>query len=247
MKRTVLLTILIIVVSSALNAQTLNVHFKEDFVIKYTSDQVEFVDFLEEGKTIDNDHEYVDLGLPSGIKWATCNIGANSPQESGDYFAWGEVDAKTSYNLNNYSFYHQFSGDDLYDELGKNISGTQYDVAQKAWGGTWRMPTEEEFIELLRNCSWYWKSDMNVCGFEVVGENGNEIFLPVTGYIQDEKKFNSYNGYYWTATSRSCDASHSFCFLIYDLIVEGFLLNYKVHGVEIGSRYIGLNIRPVLD
>lgn len=95
-----------------------------------------------------NGHEYVDLGLPSGLKWATCNVGANSPSEYGDYYAWGETTTKTSYTYENSKTYNKKIGD-----IGGNAS---YDAARANWGGTWRMPTKEEFDELLNKCTCTW-------------------------------------------------------------------------------------------
>ena len=93
-------------------------------------------------------HEYVDLGLPSGLKWATCNVGAEKPEDYGDYFAWGEIETKSEYTESN-SLTHGKQMDDISGDV-------QYDVAAANWGDSWRMPTKDEMIELVSNCEWEW-------------------------------------------------------------------------------------------
>ena len=121
-----------------------------------------------------NGYEYVDLGLPSGLKWATCNVGANSPEEYGDYYAWGELEVKSAYTDVNSLTYHKDYSD---------ISGNPaYDVARAKWGSSWRMPTEAEFKELIDNCKWEWTIREGKKGYNVIGSKGNSIFLPAAGY-----------------------------------------------------------------
>ena len=118
---------------------------------------------------------YVDLGLPSGLLWASCNIGAENPEEFGDYFAWGEVEPKERYERDNY----------VGNATGKyNIN--QYmelvdDAARHNLGGNWRIPLPEEMDELVNKCTWTWTTLNNVNGYEVKGPNGNTIFLPAAG------------------------------------------------------------------
>ncbi len=114
-------------------------------------------------------HDYVDLGLPSGLLWATCNVGANSPEEYGDYFAWGETEPKSSYSISNYSY-----------SSNPKVLPLSADAAHVNWGGDWRMPTKEEFEELIECCSWLWITQNEVNGHKVTGQNGNSIFLPDT-------------------------------------------------------------------
>ena len=111
-------------------------------------------------------HAYVDLGLPSGTKWATCNVGAFIPSGSGDVFTWTDVDA-----------------------------------VMKEWGGDWRLPTENDFEELLDedNCTWTWTTQNSVNGYNVEGPNGNSIFLPAAGYRLGAALSNSYSGC-WSST-----------------------------------------------
>ena len=119
-----------------------------------------------------NGHQYVDLGLSSGLKWATCNVGADSPEDYGNYYAWGETETKAEYTEDNSVTYGQQLND---------ISGNaQYDAAAANWGGSWRMPTRDEIKELMYNCSWTPETQNGVDGFKVTGNNGNYIFIPAS-------------------------------------------------------------------
>ena len=156
-------------------------------------------------------HEYVDLGLPSGLKWATCNVGATTPEDYGDYFAWGEVEPKTTYDWSTYKY-----GAD-WDQLTKYCTGSDYgkdgftdnktvldpedDAATANWGGAWRMPTTAEQQELINYCTWDWTTQNGVNGYKVTGPNGNSIFLPAAGYmgagaLNDAGSY----GYYWSSS-----------------------------------------------
>lgn len=184
-----------------------------------------------EGNTI-NGYEYVDLGLPSGLKWATCNVGAAEPQDVGSYFAWGELKQKQSYTPDNSATYGVPMGD---------ISGdAQYDVAAASWGSTWRMPTEAEARELKDNCTWEWITvDVNMQGCIVTGPNGNQIYLPAAGFKTNETvDFYDAEGAYWISTPDNSDPGFSY-----------FLYFYNTNFCNLGwfSRYAGLLIRPVSE
>lgn len=186
---------------------------------------------IEEENTI-NGYEYVDLGLPSGLKWATCNIGASEPQNVGYYFAWGELKHKPSYTPENSTTYGVPMGD---------ISGdVQYDVAAASWGSTWRMPTEAEARELKDNCTWEWVTvDVDLQGCIVTGPNGNQIYLPAAGFITNETvDFYDAEGAYWISTPDHTDAGFSY-----------FLYFYNNNFCNLGwfSRYAGLLVRPVSE
>ena len=134
----------------------------------------------------------IDLGLPSGTKWADRNVGADSPEASGDYFRWGETVPFTE-NSDEYE----------YRDLGKNIAGTEYDAATVNLGKGYRMPTHEQQKELLKCCTWEWTTLNGVKGMKVTGPNGNHIFFPASGYRNDSSGSLSNvgsDGYYWTAT-----------------------------------------------
>lgn len=132
-----------------------------------------------------NGRSFVDLGLTSGVLWANCNVGAEQPYASGDYFAWGETKPKDFYG-GNYSY------------CGKgNILSLSDDAASVNWGGDWRMPTENEVEELVNECNWEWHSN----GYRVIGPNGNSIFLPAAGwYLNDELHSVGIYGGYWTSS-----------------------------------------------
>lgn len=155
-------------------------------------------------------HDYVDLGL--SVKWATCNVGASSPSGRGNYYAWGETGTKSEYEYGNYKYYM----DGKIIDIGTNISGTKYDAARVNWGGTWRMPTLEDFEELKNRCTWTWTTQYGEEGFRIMGPNGKSIFLPVTSTHTETfpilslsdgtssmKNFLCSNGDYWSATIHS--------------------------------------------
>lgn len=181
------------IIMTALNiatfAQTVNVHLKNGQTIEYSSDNVDYVDFSAKAAapTV-TAGQAVDLGL--SVYWASCNIGAESPEEFGDYYAWGETKPKTSYTQENYSFYDKNA--QKYTNIGENICGTAYDAATVNLGSDWRMPTVEEMKELITKCKWEWTQINGVNGFKISANNGNSIFLPATGakmtgnYLQGE-------------------------------------------------------------
>ena len=193
-------------------------------------------------------HEYVDLGLPSGLKWATCNVGATTPEEYGDYFAWGEVESKETYNWSTYKY-----GTD-YDQLTKYCSDSYYgkddftdnktvldpedDAATANWGGVWRMPTKAEQDELRNNCTWTWTAQNGVNGYEVKGPNGNSIFLPATGYMMVGTLLNAgSNGNYWSSSLYSDNPDYAYSMYFASGSDE----------VKFLSRYFGMSVRPVCE
>ena len=145
-------------------------------------------EILNEGDKWYNGHAAVDLGLPSGLYWATCNIGASVPEESGDYYAWGEIST------------NQDNGETLNVRLNDISGDAQYDAATANWGGLWRMPTKYEMQELLNLCSWEETTFNGIEGYQVVGPNGNSIFLPAAGTKEDDYIYNKGYASYWTST-----------------------------------------------
>ena len=173
-----------------------------------------------------NGHAYVDLGL--SVKWATCNVGANSPEEYGQYFAWGETSPKTEFteenSLTNKKHMEDFSGDE------------QYDAAAANWGGGWRMATSDEYTELINDCTWILVENE---GYKVTGPNGNSIFIPTSGFYNGSSLDNS-GTYSWSSTP--CNEydndvqSKAFCIYADFIFVS-----------NLADRYVGATVRPVVE
>ena len=165
--------------------------------------------------TVETEHtgKAVDLGLPSGTLWADRNIGADSPEGYGDYFACGETSPKSVYNWSTYKYC-----EGSYDTLTKYCTKSSYgtvdnktvleaadDAATANWGDSWRMPTHAEQEELNSKCTWTWTTSNGVNGYRVTGPNGNSIFLPAAGYRYDSSV--SDTGSYGRCWSASLDES----------------------------------------
>ena len=147
---------------------------------------------------MENGHEWVDLGL--SVKWATCNVGAIQPEEFGDYFAWGEVEPKPTYNWDTYKYYDG-SNFTKYTGSDKTVLDSEDDAATANWGGAWRMPTKAEQDELRNNCTWDWTTQNGVKGYKVTGPNGNSIFLPAAGYMNEGTLYDAGSyGDYWSSS-----------------------------------------------
>ena len=147
---------------------------------------------------ISEEHDWVDLGLPSGTLWATCNIGANKPEEYGDYFAWGETTPKGTYQWDSYNGpkYSEFNDTDNKSEL-----DLKDDAAYVNWGSQWRMPTDDQFNELFNSCSRHWTQLNGVKGLLLKGPNGNTMFLPAAGIRVDSFHWDAdTSGFYRTLT-----------------------------------------------
>ena len=152
-------------------------------------------------------HEYVDLGLPSGTLWATYNVGATSPYEKGQYFAWGEVESREDFSWESYEFFERYESDPnngswaVLENIGTDISGTDYDAARHQWGSGWRLPNEQERYELRMLCWNNGLSEENgVRGVRIYGPNEHSIFLPVCGFglwNGEEDPFHNTDGAYW--------------------------------------------------
>lgn len=139
--------------------------------------------------------EFVDLGL--SVDWCTVNLGESSASQTGSLFAWGEIDARNSFSMENYK--HKDPENDQWTlDIGKNISGTQYDPAYQL-NKDWRLPTQKEFLELCEQCSWLWVDNEKAAGYRVTGPNGNEIFLSVGG-LDSYGNSNDKSGNYWSGT-----------------------------------------------
>lgn len=175
-------------------------------------------------------YEYVDLGLPSKVKWATFNVGASSPEGSGDYFAWGEVKPKSTYTEANCN---------AFEKSLEDFSGnSSLDAARACWGGFWRMPTRAEWQELIDNCQWTWTTTGGKNGYKVVGRNGRSIFLPAAGCRRKGSLINNGSyGYYWSSTP-SADGTPA-----------SYYLSFNKEGKNIfwNTREFGRSVRPVIN
>lgn len=166
--------------------------------------------FITNSLCPDENHPHmIDLGLPSGIKWACCNVGASNPRERGGYYAWGETFEKSSYSWESYTLYDINRTENAgYFDIAVDISGTDYDVAHVKWGSKWKMPSKTDFEELIANCgtktiTYYndifgYSNDYSIL---LIGSNGKAIILPQTGLRQDERPITDFGGlYYWSST-----------------------------------------------
>lgn len=191
-----------------------------------------------------NGHDWVDIGL--SVKWATCNIGANSPSDYGGYYAWAETLTKPRYDWSN-CFDCKDRNNTEKDSnwgvlrIGGNTSiarDSGCDAAYSNWGGPWRMPTDEEFDELCKKCKWEWTSQNGHNGYLVTGPNGNSIFLPAAGYRWNSFMERGSCGSYW---SNSLSSSISRC---------ANNLRFRKdedHYLTYQQRCAGQSIRPVTE
>lgn len=223
-------SILMLALTLAMQAQTMNVHFKNGTKVEFNSVNVDYVDFTEKPSdpTL-TPGDYVDLGL--SVKWASCNLGASTPAGKGGYYAWGETSTKTKYTEENYAYYKEGSD---YTDIGKNISGTQYDAATVNLGKDWRMPTQDEVQELCDKCTFTYGEVDGVKGYYATGKNGNSIFLPCYGYKTGSWNYNENLGYFWTGTINSSSYGYTL-----------WLNDGKASGYSTKSKYYGLQIRPI--
>lgn len=198
-----------------------------------------------------NGHEYVDLGLPSGLLWATCNVGAISPEESGDYFAWGETETKPIYGFDNYKwisskpegiFVEKYFVQNSESELLGNADNKQTlessdDAARAIWGESWRMPTKKEMQELLSNCIAESTTLKGVKGLKLTSKtNENSIFLPMAGNrFEEERNGVGEMGIYWTSTLCTDDAQNA----------AGFYFDGVDSELTCCTRCYGFSVRAV--
>lgn len=188
---------------------------KQTVEIKYSDGRVEKKEIVVKGA--------VDLGLSAS--WSATNLGADKPWETGDHYAWGETETKDSFMESNYPYYHK--------EIGNDISKTWYDAARRQWGGDWRMPTRDEWHELLFNTNLEWVTIEGRQGYLFTAKNGSSLFLPANGYIYDKTVGTPDECYYWTSTYSNIDNAY----VAYLPSNSWGLSNY--------GRYIGIGIRPV--
>ena len=170
-------------------------------------------------------YEYVDLGLPSGTKWATCNVGSTTPEGYGDYFAWGETTPKGTYNSSTYT----------YSDNPTTLPSSA-DAATANWGSGWRMPTYDEMNELKNNCTVTWTTQNGVNGRLFTGPNGNSVFLPAAGFRSGSELYDAGSyGYYWSSSLYSDHTGNAWCLYFGS---GGRDMRYY-------NRGYGLSVRPV--
>ena len=202
---------------------------------------------IAQGDGIFNGHPYVDLDLPSGLMWATCNVGANSPEEYGDYFAWGDTIPKDYYAWNTYKYsnggYSQLTKycfDSSYGHNGFTDNLTtllpEDDAATANWGNGWCTPTKYQWQELIDNTTSTWMTQNGVYGRLFTASNGNSLFLPATAY-QDQDILNGagFSGFYWSS-SLDTDGPGKAWIFYYDR---------RENRVSIFYRCCGLSVRAV--
>ena len=173
------------------------------------------IDYILKGSWPEAAHEYVDLGLPSGTLWATCNIGADSPEDCGDYFAWGETAPKEQYDWENYKWCNssmytltKYCTDNSFGSVdNKTELEPEDDAAYVNWSPLWRIPTHQQFQELLNNCNCEWTSRNGVNGYQVTAPNGNSLFLPAMLYGSE--------GYYWSSSLSSDQSRDAYLLKFY--------------------------------
>ncbi len=204
-------------------------------------------EIIKEDK-VNNGHEYVDLGL--SVMWATCNINANKPEEYGSYYAWAEMDTKSEYSSDKYRYYGQTPDATLISKYNYNrkygINDGRYtllsedDVVHKTWKGDWRIPTSQEYDELLNNCSWSWTIQNGINGYKVTskrpGYTDKSIFLPAAGYyFGPTNPCDGTYGCYWSSSLNTYDPYNA----------DHLFFTNEIHVAQSSQRQYGLAIRPV--
>lgn len=199
-------------------------------------------------------HEYVNLGLPSGTLWATCNVGADNPEVYGDFFAWGETEPKETYNWSTYKYslddqYHltkycctsYYGNNGFTDNLSTLLE--EDDAAAVNWGEGWCMPTEEQWRELMENTTSNYATLNGVNGHLFTASNGKKLFLPAAGaQYSNGNEWEGQVGYYSSSsvkTDASCHAWHFYFVYPYIYYIPPYMT------IDHNARYAGLSVRPV--
>lgn len=184
-----------------------------------------------------NGHDWVDLGLPCGAKWATCNVGAEKPEDCGNRYEWGKTTPKSYCWCGLCGDYDDYDHDSQSD----NSNG---DAAAANWGGNWRVPTMEEFQELIDCCTWEWTTQNDQKGFLVTGPTSQSIFLPAAGYHAYASGCgeNPDSFYYWSSSPGERNSKTG-------EVEDGFSLCFSYHDdcITLGSQWadVGFPVRPV--
>ena len=257
MKKKLSLILAAMLMATGAMAQKVLVVLDNDEVVTYKVQKVKCIMFEEADP---DEHEWVDLGLPSGTLWATCNIGADSPEQYGGYFAWGEKATRESYGWGNYLWMTEgqagweyiskytfadnqtdgcwYSGSTF---IGDNKTELEFadDAAFQLWGSKWQMPSKDQFEELIdkANTTSEWTAQNGVTGCKITSRsNGESIFLPATGYFGSSGVSSTEtSGNYWTRTLGT-----SYCDRAYELFIRS-----QGAYCTVSDRYVGQSIRPV--
>ncbi len=190
---------------------------------------------LRPNESTEDDSVSIDLGLPSGTRWACCNVGADTPEQLGNSYAWGEVTTKNEYSFGNYS---------VRKITLTSIIASSFDAATKNWDKSWCMPSFEQFEELVNYCSWVWVEKPKCQGYQIIGCNGNELFLP-------SPSIHNSQGNYWTVDEkfpyqlRSKDDYEFINDISYGDTAYALVFDKYHFSLEKCDKYLGFNIRPV--
>ena len=193
-------------------------------------------DAVESSCPDDNHPHMIDLGLPSGTKWACCNLGAAKPEDYGGYYAWGETEEKDYYDWSTYD--HCDGTERTSHDIGNDIAGTQYDAATANWGSPWMMPNIDQIKELLDNCESERTTENGVKGYRYTGPNGVSVFFPAGSlrHAEVDRNYLGTDGVYWSSSLTQWDTDKA-----YELIFTGNDTYYIY--IE---RSSGLSVRPVV-
>ena len=199
-------------------------------------------------KCPDSNHPHaIDLGLPSGTKWACCNIGASEPTQKGEFYAWGELDAKDSYGCKTYKYCHPYYYENVhvvkgyeYEDIGSDISDSQYDTAHIKWGGNWKMPTKKQIQELVDFCSFKW-SYKGYGGVYLTGPNGGNIYFPAGNFRTDSTHARG-GCWIWSSTLVPEIEEQSLSYILLYGPAGAFYNKW-----DTAARSDGLNVRAVIE
>ena len=176
-----------------------------EYVRMHENENIKIKTYNDNANGYINGYGYVDLGLPSGLKWATCNVEASTPEQYGEYYAWGETKYRESYDSDIPTYLKtltELRNGGIIDESDRLT--LSHDAARANWGGTWRMPTKAEWEELKDKCTWTCTVRDSIQGYVVTGPNGRSIFLPSAGY-RDGTSFSwkGMSGMYWSSIANN--------------------------------------------
>lgn len=249
MKKTIFAGLLLMAAAQSANAQKVVLHMAGNQKFECNVSQLDSITFEDDGFIVIDEHEWVDLGLPSGTLWATCNVGANSPEEYGDYFAWGETEPKYNYNYwSNYTYCNdtnkmtKYCTDSFWGYDGFTDTLTELlpedDAATVNWGSSWQMPSVEQFQELINNSytTTKWTTQNGKNGRLITSKsNNNSIFLPAAGSRVETRTDDGY-GCYWSRSLNTLSCTHAY----YLYFSSGDYIR-----LDITQRFIGHTVRPV--